>query len=429
MSRLPILLLLPLGACAVLGGPRPQIENRFARQVPADVAVPPVAIAVTTAAVATPPSSVSITQLSDRGQAALITQAKGAVPITLRGPATPPPSFTLLDHVARHIVVAVRPVAFLDPGDRVDAVRISLEVVPAQARTWSITSWTAASNGQTVIDVGHLSDTQASKIGASAGLAAIAPLPAVTLNGEASASRTRDVAIRDTTDFDAAVDADGRAWLDETAGWRVNLAHNLSMDAVVTSAAASRRPNVVVTIVYPDRKPDMPAAPAHLVETTVYGVSDQATAPICGLAHLTYRVRHIVNPAARATFTEADDEVAFLTGTAEATFLLAPAPYEPTYVIVAGKYPLHYRTAHTAPAEMIFATLDEATEFRDWLQRVRSAGAVADVELGFDDGETFKSLVTGDLAGLVPRIAAPGAAKAAAAAAEHGCRPASPIDR
>ena len=425
MRRLAVLGLLPLAGCTVLGGSRPQIENRFAHLVPGgDVAVPRVAIDVTTSAVEPAPSSIAITALSDRGQAALIRQSAGAVPVAIKPPAKPPAGFALHDHVTRHIVVAIRPLAFLDPGDRVDAVRISLEVVPEQARTWSITSWTAASNGQTVIDVGHLTDTQASKVAASAGFAAALPSPVATIGGEASASRTRDVAVRDTTDFDAAVDGDGRAWLDETAGWRVSLAHTLSMDAVVTTAAPSREPVRLVNVVYPDAKAG-PAAAVRLVETTVYGAPVRATAPICGRAHLTYRVRHIVNPAGRATFTEADDEVSFLTGTAEAAFLLAPAPYEATYAVAAGAHELHYQTAHANPAVVAFATLDEAAVFRDWLRRVGPDG-IAGVRLGIDVGGELRPLAPGDLERLMPRVADPAAALAAAAADARGCRTPTP---
>ena len=81
----------------------------------------------------------------------------------------------------------------------------------------------------------------------------------------------------------------------------------------------------------------MPAARVQLRETTIYAhVADDR--PVCGHAQLTYRVRHIVNARARATFSESDDQIAFQTGTSETTFLLAPAPYRPTARTLARRY-------------------------------------------------------------------------------------------
>ena len=84
MKRAVLPFALSLSACSALTGP-PQIEDRFASSTSPNTPAPAVTIAVSSAPVDSPKSGTSITQLSDRGQAALIELTKGKPPVTLKG--------------------------------------------------------------------------------------------------------------------------------------------------------------------------------------------------------------------------------------------------------------------------------------------------------------------------------------------------------
>jgi hypothetical protein len=239
--------LLLLSSCAALGGDRPQIEKRFASQLNADDAAATIALAVTSTEAFDGEDGIPITALGDQAQAALIEQTKGKPPLTLRSEGGGGGATLIRNSMARRLVVSILPEAFLAPGDRIDAIRVALRVAPAQADHWRITSWSQATNGTKVIDVGTLTSTSSSKVSASTGVALGALLPSASIGGETSQSDTRAVDIKDTTDFDAAVDASGRAWLYESAGWRQSLAHNLSVDTMISAPREKLSPVPVVS--------------------------------------------------------------------------------------------------------------------------------------------------------------------------------------
>ncbi len=434
-KRTVALLSLLLAGCTLIQ-PKPVIENRFSvttQVTPTDDAAAAVQLAVTSAPVARDggkDDSVKITQLSDRGQAALITATQGKPPATLSdnkkdGGAS---DVTLANTISRRIVVAVRPSQFLDPGDRVDAIRVEMKVADPQRPDWRISSWTQASNGQTVIDIGKLTDTANSKVSASTGLDIAKFLPDATVAAEASRSLAREVQLKDTTDFDAAVDSEGRAWLDETAGWRVSLAHNLGIDVTLTAPSQQLYPVNYFTASKlmgdPPKDglaPPLAAKQIQLRQVTRY-VHQRDAAPVCGYATLTYRIRHIGNAKGRATFSESDDLVIYRKGSSSVGFLLAPAPFDPLYALETNGLRLTYVDLAKHRAGLQFASLGDATAFRNWLTRaLPKGGKIGNGEIGIWTGAKLRTLTADEQAALMPVVADQGRLDTARAADTETC--------
>ena len=407
MKILPPLAAILVSGCAAFGNPKPVIENRFAALDPEGTAVPgTVRISVSTGDVADPPGGIPIVALSDRAQAALIVATSGKPPAKV-GRAAPqsPGAIEMRDEVSRHFDIALRPTAFLPPGDRIDAIRVALRVAPAYAARWKITGWTQANNGTKVIEIGKITDTAESKLSASTGLKIAGFLPDATISGESSRNVAREATLRDTSDFDAAVDNDGSAWLDETGGWRDNLAHSLAMDVTVSALAgvvSVPRHHVVTSDLRAEDGSSVPAAKVQLSNVTFYEPTGSEQ-PICGVAELTYRVRHIV--AGGATTTEADDRISFRTGTGRTGFLLSPAPYRPLYVLASGGQLLNYVMTGGSPGGLEFATLEDATAFRNWLQAIKGAGTLSNAKIGIAAASgALRALSAAELARLVPTL-------------------------
>ena len=383
--------------CAALTVPAPIIENRFRAELPAQPDNPQhVTIDVATGPTPDTAAGVPITQLSDRGQAALIEQTKGKPPVAIKQ-SVPANEIAIAvhDRISRHMVVSIRPATFLSPGDRIDAIKVRLEIGPGQAGGWQITSWTQASNGETTIDVGKATDVNSSKLTATTGTGAISALPNASIGGEVARGDTREANIKDATDFDAAVDGQGHAWLDETAGWRIGLSHNLSMDAEATAAPPLQRWSVDSTssLTRDDPKhPGMviPQSPDQVRLNPIDLFVPQAEGqPLCGRATLEYRIRHIANEAGRATFSESDDIVQPLEGEADTSFLFAPAPLTtiPKYGINIYNKELSYKQPGNSPRAITFTDLAAATAFKDWLVQVKLRdGRLANARLGIASG-------------------------------------------
>ena len=398
--------LLLLGGCAALTGQKLVIEDRYKTYTSSTINTDAVTLSVSSSEVATTPGGVAIAALSDRGQAALIDQTKGKPPTVIKPAAGSSPTVVLRNSISRHLTVTILPVAFLPPGDRVDAIKVSLSVYPFPSDRWKIASWTQASNGQVVIDLGKLTDTSTSKATISSGIDIAKFLPNLTVTGENDETRAREVEIKDTTDFDAAVDNDGVAWLYETAGWRQSLAHNLAVDVVLTTDRLKLRPSPIASV--SDLEIDdgtgtkSPAAPSKvkLIPGSLYSPIDFEGEPVCGKASLSYRIRHITNGAGN-TFSESDDAVDFQTGTAEVPFLISPSPYEPGYVIGIGPHTLAYEIGASAPISLIFATLEDSTDFRNWLrQAAPSGGKLANGTIGFIVANKYRPLSAAEYAQL-----------------------------
>lgn len=408
MKAAASLSLLLLGGCAALNGQKPVIEDRYMAYVPTNVPADKVSLSVSTSEVASTPGGVSLTSLSDRGQAALIDQTKGKPPTTIKAASASSGAVVLRNSISRHLVIAIQPEGFLPPGDRVDAIKVSLSVYPYPSDRWKVSTWTQASNGQTVIDLGKLTDTATSKATISTGLNIAKFLPNLTVTGENDQTSAREVEIKDTTDFDAAVDNDGVAWLYETAGWRQSLAHNLSVDVVLTTDRLKLRPSPVVSVSdlsIDDGKGNKALAKpsqVKLVPGSIYSPIDFEGQPVCGKATLTYRIRHITNGGG-ATFSESDDEVEFRTNTTEVPFLFSPSPYEPGYVVGIGAHTLVYTSGAGPQTSLVFASLEEATDFRNWIrQATPPGGKLANGTVGILVAGKFRPLNSGEYAQLMP---------------------------
>lgn len=402
--------LLLLGGCAALGGQKAAIEDRYQTYAPPTREADKVTLSVSTSEVAATPGGVSITALSDRGQAALIEQTKGKPPTTIKPAGGASPAVVLRNSISRHLVIAIQPEGFLPPGDRVDAIKVSLSVYPNRPDRWQVSTWTQASNGQTVIDLGKLTDTSTSKATISTGLNIAKFLPNLTVTGENDQTSAREVEIKDTTDFDAAVDNNGVAWLYETAGWRQSLAHNLSVDVVLSTDRLKLRSSPIASVsdlsIDDAKGKSSPATPAQvkLIPGSLYSPIDFEGEPVCGRATLGYRIRHITNGGGN-TFSESDDAVEFRTGTTEIPFLFSPSPYEPGYVIGIGPHTLAYEIGAGKPVPLVFATLDEATDFRNWLRQAAPAGGkLANGTIGFivPAPKKYRPLSPAEYAQLMP---------------------------
>jgi hypothetical protein len=305
-----------------------------------------------------------------------------------------------------------------------------LEVDPIQQDGWRISNWTQAANGKTVIDVGTLTDVKTDKLTASTGVKLGESLTNTSLSTEADRSSTRTVDIKDATEFNAAVDNQGRAWLDEVAGWRENLARNLAVTTVLTEAPDHLKVITVYStskLSTPDPKSPGGTQPAKPEDVQIF-VTTQETplndkAAICGVAKLSYRVRHIRDDQARATFSESDDPVVFQQGTSQSRFMLAPPPYTATYAVSALDADVAFHAAGKNPATLMFASLAEAEAFVDWLQQAQPPGGkIHNAMVGVPSPDLgLRALTLAELRNLAPTVASPKDHADALAAEARGC--------
>lgn len=391
MKKLAPALCLGLCACEALSPNRAIIENRY-RTVLGETAAQgqPIRLAITTAAVPDDGAGVAFTLLGDRAQAALIEQTKGKPPIKLTAAEKEAGAAQIRNTVKRRLIVSVLPEGFLPAGDRVDA--IALEVALRQG-PWRFTSWSQASNGEIVIEVGTLTGVTTTSIGLSSGLKVAKVLPDLAIEADRATSDTRAVSIRDTTNFDAAVTEDGKAWLIETAGWRQNLAHNLSIDVVAQTrdAPLDGAPAITIGPLYGAEGEINGPAKVRVKEATIFTPRSMLE-PVCGEATLKYRLRRVVQGG--ATFTEADDDIQHVVGSATAKFLFSPPPFAPSYALQFGPRAITFRYGPGSPALARFESLAAATAARDWLARVQpSDGKLGDgAQLGYDVDGQFQAL-------------------------------------
>jgi hypothetical protein len=347
---------------------------------------------VTTSPAESEKSGIGLAQLGDRAQAALIAATAGKPPLVINpaGADNGPLSVEVLDSLERLFLVTLRPVAFLAPGDRVDAIRVKLRISDEQKDVWRIVSWTQASNGREVIDIGKLTDTASEKFTASTGIGLGLALPDAAIGYEANRSKAREIDIKDVTELSAAVDESGNAWLDESAGWRLNLAHNLSMGVVVTTNKLVQTTVVATSDLMQKPKTDTgiavpsPASAVKLTRTLRFiPALDQE--PICGVAELDYRIRHIVGEKGSATFSESDDTIEFWTGSASAHFMVAPAPYRTVFTLLSNGRALAYALEPNGQPDLLsFSSVAEAVEFRTWLLfSTPKSGKLGNASIGY----------------------------------------------
>lgn len=381
-SGIVLLASVALAGCSLLNPPA-VVEKRFAKASYAADPTPQVGIAVSTAPAEAKEGA------GDSGAGRVVVHKE----------------------ISRGVVIAIRPKSFAAPGDRVEAARISIQVAPGQKADWKITSWTQATNGSTSIEVGKLTQETSSKFTAETGLKVSPALPDAKVGFEANRSKTQEADIKDVTTLSAAVDENGVAWLDETAGWRDNLATNLAISVVISANPTATGDSEFVALsgltkdgAGASKKTQFaPAAEVRLLQTDTFATT-APTKPVCGLATLEYERRHVAKGA--DTFSESDDEVVFNSGKDAVTFVLAPPPFEPGYGLQLRDLNVHYQIGGRKPAVVRFATLAEALAFRDWLYAVKpvrgeiGAGGYAFKVGVLNDNLVLRALTDTDLSQL-----------------------------
>jgi hypothetical protein len=398
-----------MAGCALFE-PQEVIENRYKtlKVAPPETEADALILSVITSASSSNKPGIKFTELSDRAQAALVTETKGKPPLELKAAKESAGDVVQASSVSRKVLFSLRPQAFLQPGDRIDAVRIEIRVAPEQAGDWRISGWSQAANADSVIEIGKLTDTSASKVAGSTGLNIANFLPDASISAEASRTRAREMQIKDTGELNAAVDGTGTAWLDEMAAWRVNLARNRSsIDLTVAALKGNMGQTGYHTTSKLWSEPDdglaQPVPPGKVeIGWIKQFVPKRRLQPICGVARFVYRQRHISNANA-ATFSESDDDVELRTGGGDAIrFLLSPAPYQPLYSLAVGDHRLLFKPKGQTARQLEFASLDQVSAFQTWLRRaLPNGGLVANGEIGLQDSvKMLRPMIASDLEAL-----------------------------
>ncbi len=400
-----------LAAGCALSEPVEVIENRYKtlKTAPEGVKADELVLSVISSASSTKKSGIKLTELSDRAQAALVAETKGNPPLELQAAKDGGGEVVDASTVSRKVEFSLRPKDFLQPGDRIDAVRIQIQVAPEQSTDWRISGWNQAANADSVIEIGKLTDTSASKISASTGLDIAKFLVDASVSAESSRTRVREMQIKDVGELNAAVDGTGAAWLDETAAWRVNLARNRSSIDLTIAALPG---NIGQTGYHsasklwgePQDGLAPPVAPSKVeIRWTTQIVPKRPLKPICGIATFIYRQRKISHVDA-ATFSESDDNVSLVKGGdgTQIRFLLSPAPYQPLYSLAVGNHRLLFTPTGTNAVQLQFASLEQASAFRTWLLRaLPKGGPIGNGVIGLQDNNLkSRPLTADDLAAL-----------------------------
>ena len=368
-----------LTGCGVIQ-PRPVIEKRFASYESGDGTTQPskqpLRLSVTSADPDASSKAIKLTDLGDRAQAALITANNGKPPTSIKPKSAGANSVEVRTDQSRVLVVSAVPWKFMEPGDRIDAMHVSLKVDQSKSPDWHIVGWDVAASKDKVIKVGSLTDEASSKVSASTGLGLGPSLPSATVGAEASHSTKSEMDVTDPSTLDAAVDANGTAWILLTGGWRDDLAHNSAMEVQIAFDGGTIEERYVsASKLFEDDgvdegKPIVPAK-VKLTETRVI-VPDNLKA-VCGTANITYRVRSIKpgKPGkGRTTFSEADDDVIFSTYKGpDVPFFLAPPSDAAFYIVKVAGQPLKYTMSKDGlPNDLTFSSSEDASQFITWLQ-------------------------------------------------------------
>lgn len=409
MKRYLHLVVVSLSGCSALRPAAPIVVNRFHLEKYAEpLGDNPIQVSVTSAdADSDSGGGVAITALSDRAQAAMVEQNKGKPPIKLAGKSKAAGSIDLRNGITRRLVVTVRPTGFLPSGDRIEAIRLQMWINDGENSRWKIVSWTQASDTRNTIEVGKLTGVSETKVNASTGLNLGGILPGLTVGAERSRSDTAELTVKDQDRLLAGVEQDGHAWLLARGGEQNDLSQNFSMDVVAITPAIETTGYDVVSAsdlyTSPDEGLSQPqkGSDVQLHKMTVYSPVAGQLEPICGKVHLDYRLRHIDPGKGNATLPESDDDVEFLTKASDAGFLFAPPPFNPTYGIQAGERDLHYMIGKK-PDRLTFASLDEATDFLNWLRVAKiTQGRLDHAQIGYYLGQRWHPLAPADITSLL----------------------------
>lgn len=390
-----------LSACSVIQ-PRPVIERRFASYVSGtDVGNPPLTLRVSSAdpdeQAPKAKKEVKLSDLSDRGQAALITATSGKPPYSIKAEdanKAGSDGIISLTQMSRTVVFAPVALGFMTPGDRVDAMRISLQVDPNLSGDWKIVGWDFVANKYESHEIASVSDEASSTLTASTGLGLGPLLPEANVGGEISRSSKSDYKVLDYSSLDAMVMPDGTAWVLQSASSGRDLAHNASVQVglqyfgsvkILTYNAFSK--------LYDEPEEGETAKPlapdkVSLSVVRVEAPSDENA--VCGQVKMAYRVRGIHKDKGRSTVTEYDDTAELTVfdesiPTNRVSFFLAPPPQARFFHIFVGNAPVQFKSNRfSQPQDLAFASLDEAIAFVTWLQAIDFSGTdLREGQIGF----------------------------------------------
>lgn len=355
-----------------------------------DLSNPPLRLSVSSTDPEDPPAKpkneVKLNELSDRGQAALIAATGGKPPFSIEGKGADKGGGGIksLTSISRLLVVAPVPAGFLKPGDRVDAMRISLRVDPDQSADWKIVGWDAVANKYESREIASVTDEASSKLTASTGLGLGPLLPEAQVGGELARASKSEYKVFDYSYLDAQVTPDGTAWVLQSAGAGKDLAHNSAVQVRLQYVGPTYLINYnTFSKLYEEPKEGEAAKPLEPAKVSVTAVRVEAPLDrkaICGEAKMAYRVRGFDKDKGRSTLTEYDD-AAELTiygediAANQARFFMAPPPQTRFFHVFVGDAPIQYKANKSSqPQDLAFASLDEAIAFIAWLQVVEFNG-------------------------------------------------------
>jgi hypothetical protein len=229
-------------------------------------------------------------------------------------------------------------------------------------------------------------------------------LPGLTVGAERSRSDTAELTVNDQSSFLAGVDPDGKAWLLDRGGVHDDLSHNLSIDVVANTPEIQTTGYTVVSAskLYNDSGDvavPVKGSAVRLEPMSVYAPVVAQSQPVCGLVTLDYRIRHIA--VGNNTIPESDDVIQTVVGYSDAGFLFSPPPYTPTFGIQARLRELQYQIGKGQADRLTFASLDDASAFREWLIESRNDGTLQNAKLGYFVGHNWHQLTTDDLDDLL----------------------------
>ena len=409
-----------LTGCGVIQ-PRPIIEKRFATYRSEDGSTlpseQPLRLSVTSADPDAPNRAIKLTDLGDRAQAALITANNGKPPTSIKPKSAGANSVEIRTDRSRVLVVSAVPLKFMEPGDRIDAMHVSLHVDQSKSPNWHIISWDVAVRDGKVIKIGSLTDEASSKVSASTGLGLGPLLPSATVGAEASHSTRSEMDVTDPSTLDAAVDADGTAWILLSGGWRDNLAHNSALEVQIAFDGGMIEERYVSALkLFEDAGDDegksIVPAKVKLTETRVIVPGNRKA--VCGTANITYRVRSIKLGRGRTTFSEADDDVIFSTYKGpNVPFFLAPPSDTAFYIVEVASQPLKYTMSKDGlPNDLKFGSREDASQFISWLQTTSFAGTdlgIGSIGLVGADGRSLVPMAKSQLKTLAISFTPPSA--------------------
>ncbi len=389
-----------LSGCSFLSH-SPEIRNRYAQSTTRSLEKAPTDpdqdpdralrfdVRISTAEVPGLNEGLIITELSGEAQAAsvsaLAANAKdsSALADAIARPDRPRGAsrarFESRGQVDRRIVVSILPTGgMLAAGDRLQWAK--LRIVPLGGARFE--SWTLLHTERASIDVGTIKSTRSDSLSASTGVAVGQPFVDAKMGVESVRSREETAAVVDETTVNARLD-DGAAEIVQSAGWRDDLSGNAVFDATV---ALPELEDAHLDRLSPLWGPDQPSKPQEVRWSRQTLAVPPRAEKICARLELDFVVRHLNK--GQITFSEADDEVELVRGTAiAASQTLVPPQRLERWGVTRERSLIHLRRRGEKNVVLLnLVSAADALELVDWLRVAgTAAGRLANVDLVLQD--------------------------------------------